>query len=66
MIAKRFIDEEWRDDDGYWIALRNGVCEFGNPQCHTIHENTKAEAHARGIQPCACKECKPTGGQGNE
>lgn len=57
LIPKEYIAEEWMDDDGYWIALQGLVCAANDPQCHQIHENTKAEAHAIGIMECPCREC---------
>jgi len=57
VIPKRFIAEEWRDEDGYWIALRGFVCAANDPGCHQIHENTKREAHAVGIIECGCRDC---------
>jgi hypothetical protein len=57
---KHMIAEEWRDSDGYWIALKYGYQDSSNPTCHTIHEDTKAEAHAvaRDAIPCDCPECR--------
>ena len=56
MMAKH-IEEEWEDSDGYWIALTPGWCSGFDPQCHTIHEDTKTEAHAIPVERCLCSEC---------
>jgi hypothetical protein len=57
-MLRKFILEESRDDDGYWIILRDGWCDGFNPGCHTIVENTKREAYQHDAVPCECRECK--------
>ena len=55
--AKRIARQSlYRDEDGWWADLPDGWCEAGNPGCHGIHEDTKAEV-LRGIAditPCEC------------
>ncbi len=38
------VSDAWRDDDGYWITLKDGwqAGRFDN-HCHVIHEDTIAE-----------------------
>jgi hypothetical protein len=57
---KHLIQSEWQDEDGYWIALKSGYQDSGNPTCHTIHEDTKAEAYSylSSVIPCDCWECR--------
>lgn len=54
------IQEQWRDEDGYWIALKSGWQDRYNPTCHTIHEDSKREvvSIARDAIPCNCRECQ--------
>lgn len=54
------IQEQWRDKDGYWVALRSGWGVLGEPGLHTAHEDTKKEALdvARSAVPCNCADCK--------
>lgn len=56
---KKRIAEEWLDSDGYWIALKGGWQDSFNPTCHTIVEDTKAEAYKvlACSEPCNCAEC---------
>jgi hypothetical protein len=51
------VEEEERDQDGYWIYLKPGFWMPGD--CHTIHEDTKTEARRRlrEVVPCPCKDC---------
>ena len=56
-VARKVIQEAWRDSDGYWIALRNGYCDAENPQCHQIHEDTRREAMAHNVERCDCRAC---------
>jgi len=64
-LKKEHIREEWNEGnpdeggDGYWIALNLGWKWNGDPvgSCHTIHENTKREAHRQGVMRCACEDC---------
>ncbi len=55
---RSLIAEEWQDEDGYWIALAPGYMDVYNSWCHTIHEDTKAEAYEvlRGVVKCDCPE----------
>jgi hypothetical protein len=58
-IKKQYIVEEWHDEDGYWIALKAGWKWEDDPLgcVHTIHEDTKAQAHAQEVVRCECQEC---------
>ena len=53
------IETQERDEDGYWVYLKAGWQDSHNPGCHTIVEDSKAEAlrKAREAIPCKCKEC---------
>lgn len=58
MIKKNRIEDQWRDDDGYWIALKSGWQDSETPQCHTIVEGTRREAFQHKVIACDCKDCK--------
>jgi hypothetical protein len=48
------------DDDGWWAEYAVGWCSSLDPQCHTEHEDTKAEVVTlvRAAIPCrCCTEC---------
>lgn len=62
---KQRIAAEWRDEDGYWVELKSGWQDTYNPTCHTITENTKAEAHdkAKDSVPCDCRCCRQDKGR---
>jgi len=49
-----------KDNDGYWIYLKEGWHDLYNPPCHTIHEDTKRQALAiaREAVPCICPDCR--------
>jgi hypothetical protein len=53
------IQEQWKDEDGYWIALKSGWGVLGDPGFHTIHEDTKKEAMSIAADsiPCDCRDC---------
>jgi hypothetical protein len=57
MSAHAPVLDEYRDDDGYWINLRDG---FHIDGAHAIHESTKARARKRlkDVRPCACADCR--------
>jgi hypothetical protein len=63
-VKKEHIREEWDEGhpdnggEGYWIALKEGWCDAGNPQCHGIHEDTKRLAHQEYVMKCNCPDCK--------
>jgi hypothetical protein len=40
------VREEWRDSDGYWIALKAGWKSASDPvgNLHIIHEDTSVKA----------------------
>ncbi len=58
-VRKSQVAEEWRDSDGYWIALKPGWKSGSDPlgNLHTIHEDTSALAWAEPVMPCHCQEC---------
>lgn len=57
------IREMYRESDGrrssWWIDLRPGWVCGDDPDCHSIHEDTKREALARMryVVPCDCDDC---------
>jgi hypothetical protein len=59
-VSKKYIEEEFRDSDGYWIYLKpgwkNDLDPIGN--LHIISEDTKTQAYSCGVLPCDCEECK--------
>ena len=60
-ISSKHIMDEWSEEltgDGYWIALKSGWSDSSNPQCHTIHADTKVEAHREFVERCYCLDCK--------
>ncbi len=60
-MRREHIKEEWNEwEDGYWIALKSGFKWDGDPvgAVHSIHEPTRAAAHAEGVLRCACEDCK--------
>jgi hypothetical protein len=48
------IDFTERDDDGFWIYLKDGYCDAQNPQCHSIVESSKRAALQHDIARCHC------------
>ena len=58
MFKKSQIAEQWRDSDGYWIALKPGWQVVGDPLCHQVHEDTKRECLMYEAEPCACPNCR--------
>jgi hypothetical protein len=56
--CKKYIAKEWKDSDGYWIALAPGLMDGENPHCHQIHEDTKAQAYEvlKSVERCTCPE----------
>jgi hypothetical protein len=60
-IKRGLVAEQWRDDDGYWIAMKAGWQVVGDPTCHQIHENTKREALRHRIEWCYCNNCTEGG-----
>lgn len=56
-LTAKYIEEEWKDSDGYWIVLIAGWCDAENQQCHQIHEDTRTEALNHEIEKCNCKDC---------
>lgn len=57
-MQNKYIKTEWRDSDGYWIELRSGWCDDGNPACHTIVENTRKAAYQHRAVVCVCVNCQ--------
>jgi hypothetical protein len=52
------ISSEWTDEDGHWIALKDGWMDSCNPHCHTIHEDNAHEARkVFAAVPCDCTPC---------
>ncbi len=60
-LKKSHVQEEWRDSDGYWIALKLGFKSGADPvgNEHLIHEDTSAQAWAVSVLPCNCDDCHP-------
>lgn len=58
-LAKRHIQHEYRDEDGYWIELKPGLKDDDDPlgAVHGIHEDTKREAYEHGVLRCDCDDC---------
>ena len=58
-LCREHIDEEWEDDDGYWIALKTGWKWAGDGvgSVHSIHESTRAGAYAERVMRCRCGDC---------
>jgi hypothetical protein len=65
-LLKKYIQSEWDEGhpvtggDGYWIILKPGWKWNGDPvgEVHSIHEDTRRKAHAEGVLPCHCQDCK--------
>jgi len=59
-LAKRHIEEEYRDVDGYWVYLKPGYKNSLDPlgNLHIMSEDTKRECYQHGVLPCDCDECK--------
>jgi hypothetical protein len=59
-LKKEHVEEEWHDDDGYWVALRRGFKSDDDPlgRLHTIHENTRREAYRVGVLVCDEECCR--------
>jgi hypothetical protein len=55
---RALIQSEYRDEDGYWIALVPGYMDGTNPHCHEIHETDINMAYdvLRLACPCTCPE----------
>lgn len=53
------ISDERGSGDGCWVYLKRGWGERGNPQCHTIHEDTWSDVlrAVRDAEPCECDNC---------
>lgn len=41
------VDEAWKDDDGYWISLKEGWENCEDQECDIIHEDTIADLKMR-------------------
>ena len=54
-----YVDDERRDDNGWWVGLKDGWQDRYNPQCHTVHEDTLKECATivKNAVPCTCDEC---------
>ena len=68
-IKKFQIEEEWRDSDGYHIALRAGWKDDSDPlgACHTIGEDTKREAYRHEAIVCSCDDdCRKASARRNK
>jgi hypothetical protein len=56
------VQEFYRDEDGYWIHLKNGYADtmFDPLQpCHTINEDTltRAKQRLKDVEICNCSDC---------
>jgi hypothetical protein len=56
-LTKRMIGVAERDEDGYWVYLKDGWCLLGEQGNHTIHEDTRAEAMVTEVELCYCDAC---------
>lgn len=61
-LKQSHIADEWDEsntEDGYWISLKPGYKWDGDLLgcVHTIHEDTKKEAHKEHVVVCNCKDC---------
>lgn len=54
------IDNEFAEDDAYWIELAYGFRNGSDPGTHAFVEDTKAACYAAfraSVEPCDCPEC---------
>jgi hypothetical protein len=58
-LAKKHIQREYEDDDGYWVELKPGWKSGDDPVgvVHSIREDSRKEACLVGVIPCKCASC---------
>lgn len=58
-LTKKHTQEEYMDEDGYWIYLKPGFKSDMDPigAVHIVHEDTRAEAMKEGVMRCTCEDC---------
>ena len=59
MSKPSVVAREERDEDGFWIYLKDGWQDGSNPGSHTIVEDTRRAALAKllDVIPCTCPQC---------
>lgn len=66
--AVESVSDERSSDDGYWVYLKLGFCNYGDDpvaaDCgdpiHSIHADNPTEALRmlrHDVRPCSCKSC---------
>jgi len=59
-LTKRFVEEQFRDSDGFWVYLKPGWKSDQDPigNLHLMSEDTKRECYNHGVLPCDCEDCR--------